>query len=332
MATDVKKTKLIFFGASKFATPSLEALIKNKYNVIAVVTQPDREAGRGYEKNISPAKETALKYGVKILQPEKIKDAEFIEVMKEMSPELNIVCSYGKIIPEEIIEIPKYKTLNIHPSLLPKYRGSSPIQTAILHGDKETGITIMLIDKEMDHGPIIKNQKIKIKNQNIITYEELSKQLAQKSADLLIKTLPDWFAGKITPYEQNHNEATFTRIFVKEDGKIYWNKTSDEIDRQTRALNPWPGTFCFWHNHKMETTTRLKIIKTELPYITSSAMNDIISKKQEGMVFKTPSGLMAVATLDDHIVIKEIQPEGKKIMAGKDFLNGYPEIAGAILT
>lgn len=325
------KPNIIFFGTSDFAVPVLEALIKNKYKIIAVVTQPDREAGRGYEKNISPVKEVALKYGLKILQPEKIKDAEFIKIVEEMSPELNIVCSYGKIIPEEIIEIPKYKTINIHPSLLPKYRGSSPIQTAILNGDKETGVTIMLMDKAMDHGPIIKNQKLKIKNQNIVTCEELSKQLMDESAKLLIKTLPDWLAGKITPREQNHNEASFTKIFVKEDGKIYWNKTSDEIDRQARALNPWPGTFCFWHNHEMETTTRLKIIKTELPYITSSAVMDIVPNKQEGIVLKTPSGLMAVATLNDHLIIKEIQPEGKKIMAGKDFLNGYPEIIGKVL-
>ncbi|OWK26987.1 MAG: methionyl-tRNA formyltransferase [Parcubacteria group bacterium GW2011_GWA2_38_13b] len=324
--------KIIFFGTSDFAVPVLEALIKNKYEIIAVITQPDREAGRGYEKNISPIKETALKYGLKILQPEKLKDEEFIKVMEEISPGLNIVCSYGKIIPKEIIEIPKHKTINIHPSLLPKYRGSSPIQTTILNGDKEAGITIMLMDKEMDHGAIIENRKSKIKNQNIVTYKELSKQLAKKSAELLIKTLPEWLDGKIIPREQNHNEASFTKIFVKEDGKIYWNKTSDEIDRQTRALNPWPGTFCFWHNHETETTTRLKIIKTELPYTTSLAMADIIPNKQEGTVFKTPSGLMAIATLNNHIIIKEIQPEGKKIMAGKDFLNGYPEIIGKILT
>ncbi|MEK7627469.1 MAG: methionyl-tRNA formyltransferase [Patescibacteria group bacterium] len=326
------KNKIIFFGTSDFAVPVLKTLIKNQYEIIAVVTQPDREAGRGYEKNTSPIKEMALKYGLKILQPERVKDAEFIKILKEMSPELNIVCSYGKIIPEEIIEIPKHKTINIHPSLLPKYRGSSPIQTAILNGDKETGITIMLMDKEMDHGPIIKNIKLKIKNYETIICQELLEYLAEKSADLLIKTLPDWLAEKITPREQNHNEASFTKIFIKENGKIYWNKTSDEIDRQVRALNPWPGTFCFWHNHETETTTRLKIIKTELPYITSSDMIDIMPNKKEGTVFKTLSSLMAIATLNDHIIIKEIQPEGKKIMTGKDFLNGYPEIIGKILT
>ena len=190
----------------------------------------------------------------------------------------------------------------------------------------------MLMDKEMDHGAIIKNIKLKIKNYETIICQELSEYLAVKSADLLIKILPDWLDGKITPREQNHNEASFTKIFVKEDGKIYWNKTSDEIDRQVRALNPWPGTFCFWHNHEMEITTRLKIIKTELPYITSSDAIDIINKRQEGLVFKTPSGLMAIATTNDHLIIKEIQPEGKKIMAGKDFLNGYPEIIGKVLT
>lgn len=326
------KPKIIFFGTSDFAVPVLETLIKNKYQIIAVVTQPDREAGRGYEKNISPIKETALKYELKILQPEIIKDTEFIKTLEEASPELNIVCSYGKIIPKEIIEIPKYKTLNIHPSLLPKYRGPSPIQTAILNGDKETGITIMLMDKEMDHGPIIFRLQFPIPDYETITCAELFKQLSEKSAETLAQILPDWFAGKIIPREQDHNEATFTKIFVKEDGKIYWNKTSDAIDRQTRALNPRPGTFCFWHNHEKEITTRLKIIKTELPYIASKVMIDIMPQKKEGIVFKTRSGLMAIATLNDYLIIKEIRPEGKGAMTGKDFLNGYPEIIGQILS
>lgn len=322
------KQNIIFFGTSDFAVPALEALIKNEYKIAAIVTQPDREAGRGYEKRVSPIKEFAAKNKFKMFfktfQPEKIRDENFIEQLKGLAPDLNIVCSYGKIIPKEIIEMPKFKTINIHPSALPRYRGPSPIQTTILNGDKETAISIMLMDEEMDHGDIIIKSKIKIENHDTITYAQLSKELAIKSAELLILTLPDWLSGKIKLQKQDHPKATYTKIFNKEDGKIYWNKTSDEIDRQIRALNPWPGTFCFWHNHEKETTTRLKILKAEIPYITSAA--NTIDKKQEGRIFKTPSGLMAVTTADDHIIIKEIQPEGKKNMTGKDFLNGYPAI------
>lgn len=325
----IAKLKIIFFGTSDFAIPSLEALIKNKYKIIAVVTQPDREAGRGYKKQAPPLKETALRYNLKILQPPSAKNKEFIEQIIDLKPELNIVCAYGKIIPEEIISAPNYKTINIHPSLLPKHRGPSPIQTAILNGDKETGTTLMLIDNEVDHGPTISNFHFPISNADTITYAELSKKLADKSAELLIDALPKFISGKIKPREQNHDQVTFTKLFVKEDGKIYWNKTSDEIDRQVRALSPWPGTFCFWHNHEKETTLRLKIIKVELPYISSM---DMEKKRKDGEVFQTPSGLMAIATLDDHLIIREIQPEGKGIMTGKDFLNGYPEIIGNALT
>jgi methionyl-tRNA formyltransferase len=325
-----KKTKIIFFGSSDFGIPSLEALIKNKYKVVAVVTQPDREAGRGYEKQISPLKKLAIENKIQILQPEKIRDENFIDQLKELEPDLNIVCSYGKIIPEEIIKLPKFQTINIHPSDLPKYRGPSPIQTTVLNGDKETAITVMLMDKEMDHGDIIEKLKIRITNHNTITHAQLSKLLADKSSELLIKVLPELATKKIQPQKQDHDKATYTKIFTKEDGKIYWNKTSDEIDRQIRALNPWPGTFCFWHNHNKETTLRLKIIKAEIPYITSTA--DMEERRPEGMVFKTSSGLMGIKTTDDHLIIKEIQPEGKKVMTGKDFLNGYPAIIGNALT
>lgn len=324
------KPTIIFFGTSDFAVPVLEALLKNKYKIIAVITQPDSESGRGQKIKTSPIKEVALKNKLKIIQPENAKDEKFIQQIKNMAPDLNIVCAYGKILPEELIEAPKYKTINIHPSMLPKYRGPSPIQSTILNGDKDTGTTVMLMNAKMDHGPIIKNYKVKIKDRYTITFEELSKKLADASAKLLIKILPKYISGETKPKEQKHEKATFVKLFRKEDGKIYWNKTSEEIDRQVRALNPWPGSFCFWHNHEKEQTIRVKILKTEIPYISSAA--DIVEKRKNGEVFKTPSGLMAVATFDDHLIIKELQLEGKKVMSGKEFLNGYPRIVGSLLT
>ncbi|MBU2545097.1 methionyl-tRNA formyltransferase [Patescibacteria group bacterium] len=203
--------------------------------------------------------------------------------IKITRPGLVIVASYGKIIPKDVLNIPKYGVINIHPSLLPKYRGASPIQTAILNSDKMTGISIMLMDEKMDHGAIISNIQYPI-SQNY-TYKELEKQLAVKGAQLLIEILPKWIDGKIKAKEQDHKEASYTKVFKREDGEIDWKKTPEEIDSQVRAFNPWPGTYTIWRNK------RIKILETEV--------------------------------IKDKLIIKKIQPEGKKPMAMEDFLRGH---------
>ena len=170
------------------------------------------------------------------------------EIKKE-KPDLVIVASYGKIIPKDILDIPKHGTINIHPSLLPKYRGASPIQTAILNND-DTGISIMLMDEKMDHGAIIASVEHKLTNK--IKHKELEKQLAIKGAKLLIEVLPKWIAGKIKPKEQDHKKASYTKVFKREDGEINWKKSPEEIERQVRAFDPWPGTFTIWKNKRIK--------------------------------------------------------------------------------
>ena len=285
---------------------------------MGVVTAQDKPVGRKQELTPSPIKKWALGVKLPILQIEKI---------KKINADLIIVAAYGQIIPKEILEIvdprlgrAKFGALNIHPSLLPKYRGASPIQTAILNGDKETGITIILMDEKMDHGPILGNSKFEIRNSKI-TYNELTNELADLGADLLIKTLPNWIEGKIKPQPQDHSKATFTKIIKKEDGKINWNKSAEEIERMIRALDPWPGTFA---------SLKSKVKSQKLKVLKAEALKENADKKV-GEVFLTDDKKLAIQTGNGILILKQVQLEGKKMMPAKDFLNGHPEIVEAIL-
>ncbi len=240
--------------------------------------------------------------------------------MKIENADLFIVASYGKIIPKDLLNIPKYGAINVHPSLLPKYRGASPIQAAILNGDKEAGVTIMLMDEEMDHGPIVVNSKFKIQSSKL-TYIELEQELADLGANLLIETIPDWVAGKIKPEEQNHDEAVYTKKVAKEDGHINWHEPAEVIERKIRAYLPNPGTFTFYKTSAR--TLRLKIIAAEVTPRPSEIA--------DGEVFRTAKSF-AVGTSDGALEIIKIQPDGKDEMPAAAFLNGHQKIIGALLS
>src|SRR3989344_324010 len=224
--------KLVFFGTSKFAVPALKKLADSDYEIAAVITQPDKPAGRKQELSPSPVKEAAQELGLKILQPSKL-DSKF----EIPDSDIFIVASYGKIIPKSILAIPKYGTLNIHPSLLPKYRGPSPIQSAILNGDKETGVSIMVLDAEMDHGPVLANVKAQISNNK--GFRELHDGLAVTGAELLMEVLAKYINGEIKPQPQDHSQVTFTKIITKDDGRIDWNKPAEVINNLIRAYEDW---------------------------------------------------------------------------------------------
>jgi methionyl-tRNA formyltransferase len=314
--------KIVFFGTSEFAVPALEALKKEDYEIAAVITNPDEPVGRKKVLTPPPVKVVAEKYGIKILQPEKLRNnPEFVEQLKNLlnakrstlNASIGVVAAYGKIIPAEIINLPRLGILNIHPSLLPKYRGPTPIQTTILNGEKETGVTIIKIDEEVDHGPILANYKIQISNDK--NFQELQNNLAKLGAELLIKILPDYLAGKITPQPQDHSQATFTKKFTRDDARINWNKTAEEIDRQIRALNPEPGVWTTW-NGKI-----LKILEAEVTG-ERSGQNGQVSQDENKTVVGTAKGL---------IVLKIIQPEGKKSMSAENFVRGNQDFIGAIL-
>ena len=296
--------------------------LKDKFEIIAVVTAQDKPVGRKQILTFSPVKKWAIENKLPVLQPDKIRNPEWVAKIKELNPELIVLTAFGQIIPEEILNIPKYKALNIHPSLLPKYRGASPIQSAILCGETETGVCLMIMDKDMDHGQIISNLQFLISNKP--TYAELSKQLSDLGAELLIKTLPDWVDGKIKAQEQNHEQATFCKLIKKENGKIDWDKPAIEIEQQIRAFREWPESYTGF-NGKV-----LKILEAGFENKkTPSTMLGVNYKV--GEVFLDENKNLCVKTGDGLLILKSFQLEGKNPTTAKEFLNGHKEIIGAIL-
>lgn len=314
-------------GTPDFSVPVLNSLIKGS-NVIAVVTQPDKRVGRKQEITQSPVKKVALEHKIEVLQPEKIKgNAEFIKRVKDLNPDLIVVVAYGFILPQEILDISKYGVINIHASLLPKYRGASPIQSAILNGDKETGVTIMLIDDKMDTGPLLAQRTITINNND--NFERLHDKLAQLGATLLLEALPKYISGEIKPVAQKDSEATYCKILTKEDGKIDWHKSAEEIERQVRAFTPWPGAWTVWNNKSFKVIKAVVYASTKP--VLSEAEGLSMTTGKVGEVFKINEGL-SIACGKDALEILELQLEGKKPMSAKEFLNGYSGIIGAQLS
>ena len=314
----MNKIRTILMGTPEFAEKVFRefySALQDKFEIIAVFTAEDKPVGRKQELIPSPVKKWALENKLPVLQPKKIRDLKEIKKIQELNPELIILTAYGQIIPKEILNIPKYGALNIHPSFLPRHRGASPIQTTILNGDKDAGVSLMIMDEEMDHGPIISQFEFSIPKD--ITYKILVNQLAKAGAELLIKTLPNWVGGKIKAKPQNHSKATFCKIIKKENGKIDWNKPAGETDRQIRAFEEWPGTFTNFNGKQ------LKILEAE-----------IFSKNTDhkaGEVFLTENKELAVQTKDEILILKQVQLEGKKEMSALDFRNGHPEIVGFTL-
>jgi len=312
-----EKTKIIFMGTSDFAKGILESIVGEKYQVLAVFTQPDKKAGRKQEIKIGPVKEFAEKQKILVFQPAKLAE-ETIEKIKGMNPDLIIVAAYGKIIPKEILAVPKYKSINIHPSMIPKFRGPSPIQNAILSGEKETGITIMLMDEKTDHGDILAQAKVQIyPDENT---EDLSKKIIPLSTKLLLETIPRWIEGKIKPQKQDDSKATYCQLIEREDGHIFWNETANEIYDKFRALFPWPGIFSVWE--KDGNIARLKLVKIKIQE------KDPEKKYEIGEIFRLNPKEIGVKTAKGVVIIEEVQFEGKNPIKINEFLNGYPNFIG----
>jgi len=311
------KIKIIFIGTPKFGAIILERLIKNNYKPILVITAPDKPVGRKNVLTPSEVKLAVQKYKISILQPEKVSNIK--GQLSNIKPDLIICAAYGQILPKEILEIPKYGCLNIHPSLLPKYRGASPIQTALLNNDKETGITIYVMDEKMDHGPILAGRELKIPNSKE-NYETLNKKLAEIGVKLLIETIPKWVKGEIKAKPQDESKASYTKIIKKEDGKIDWSKSAQEIEQQIRAFHPWPASFTFWS--KNGKNLQMKILES-----------DILKSNQKSPIGKVilSDKKILVKCKKDFLIIKKLQIEGKKPMNSEDFLRGNSDFINAIL-
>ena len=303
------KAKIIFFGTPEFAVPTLKALHQEGYNIVLVVTQPDKPVGRKGILTPPPVKILTKELGLEVCQ----RFDNLKLKTKSLKPDLGVVVAYGEIIPKDILDLFPLGILNIHPLLLPKYRGPSPIQATILNGDKETGVSIIKLDEKMDHGAKLKTQNLKLKTDD--TYVSLSQRLAMAGAQLLIDILPDYLVGKIKPVPQDDARATFTKIITKEDGRINWQKSAEEIERQIRAYAPWPGCFSeFVVNGKK---INVKIIEAihELPLQDDNQTNIGQFSIQNGQLF--------VQCGQGGLLIEKIQPEEKKKMTAKEFINGY---------
>ncbi len=344
MQNNNSKLKIIFIGTSEFGAIILEELCKSKHKPILVVTVPDKPVSRKQILTPSPVKLMAQKYNIPIEQPERIENCKL--KIENLKPGLIVVAAYGEIIPKEILEIPKNGSLNVHPSLLPKYRGPAPIQYAILNGDKETGVTIILVDKKMDHGPILAQRELEIRNPKSeiftptpkfgvgasksqipnfkITYSELLIKLAKLGAELLVETIPKWIKGEIKPKPQDESEATYTKILKKEDGMIDWQKSAEEIERQIRAFDVWPGNYTFWRLLK-GMVLRIKILKARV-FISPSPETYHIGK-----VLVVPQNEIGVQCGKDFLVIEKLQMEGGKVMGAEEFLRGHLDFIGTIL-
>ena len=311
--------RVIFMGTDKFAVPAFEAVIKSGVDLICVITQPDQPKGRGLKLSPSPVKESALKNNIPIHQPEKVRDKTFVEKIRdEFKPNLIIVVAYGQILPKSILDIPEYGCVNLHPSLLPKYRGASPIQRAIMNGENETGVTLMFMDEGEDTGDIIYQEHAEIGISD--TAEILSEKLADIADQMLLRIL----RKEDKPSEslalprqmQDHNQAAHAPKLSKEDGLIDWNKSAFEIHNLIRGTLPWPGAYTTFNVESGEKI--LKIWDSKLEKLPEDV------KFVPGTISKTTteSGI-GVVTGDGLLIINTVQPADKPKMKAKDFMNGY---------
>ena len=300
----MENIKVVFMGTPDFSVPILEGLIEN-YDVVGVVTQPDKEIGRNHELRFSPVKECAIKHNITVLQPVKIRK-EYHDILK-LKPDIIITCAYGQIIPKELLDYPKHGCINVHASLLPKLRGGAPLHRAIMNGESKTGITIMYMDEHMDTGDMISKEEILIDFTD--TVGDIHDKLSFLGRDLLLKTMPDIISNKVKPIKQDDSEATYAPLIKREDELVDFNKKSLEIYNQIRGLNPYPVAYA---------TLDGKVIK-----IYSATIKDnIYTSKQNGEIVRIYDDGIGISTSDSEIILKEIKPEGKRKMSVKEYLNG----------
>ena len=295
-------------GTSPFAVPSLKILLKKGENIVGVFTQPDRPQGRGLKIKISPMKGVALENHLPLFQPVKINRDESVEIIKSLSPDLIVVAAFGQIISQRILDIPRFGSINVHASLLPKYRGAAPINWVIIQGEKETGITTMLMDKGLDTGNILLQRKLEIFPEE--NAGELHDRLAFLGAEVLRETVERLKQGGLNPCKQEESEASYAPTLKKEDGVIDWEKPADKIYDHIRGMNPWPGA-CTYLEGKILKVFHAKHVIQDFPH-------------EPGKVVKTSDEGILVATGEGHILLTEIQLENHKQMSSALFLRGHP--------
>ncbi|HKD81343.1 MAG TPA: methionyl-tRNA formyltransferase [Candidatus Angelobacter sp.] len=307
--------KLVFCGTPQFAVPTLERLAAAGFDIQLVVTQPDRPQGRGMELTAPPVKQSALKLGLPVLQPDKIKkNEEFQAQLRAISPDAIIVVGYGRIIPPWMLTLPSYGNINVHASLLPKYRGAAPIQWAIANGERVTGVTTMHLNEGLDTGDILLQAKMEIAYED--TTVTMAPKLAELGADLLVQTLRGLEEKRIAAQPQDHSQATLAPILNKEDGFVDFRRTSDEIVNRFRGFQPWPGAY---------TQFRGKGLK-----LTRIRPSGTVGKIEPGRIHMFEGHLHVLCGQETGTILEllEVKPEGKKAMSAREFMNGYRPVEG----
>ena len=308
--------RIVFMGTPEFAVPAFKCLCRGGHRVLQVVTQPDRPKGRGKTVVFPPVKAAALDLGYPILQPQSVRTQDFHDAITRLEPDLLVVVAYGHILPQRILAIPKLGAINIHASLLPRYRGPAPIQWAVINREIETGVTLMLMDKGLDTGDILSSASVPILPDD--TSGSLHDRLALLGAELLIQTLNYYEVHRKNIVPQVHEQASYAPLLKKEDGHLDWRKTADELEALIRGLTPWPGAFCFY-NQK-----RIKLFR--------ACQKSIVTQAPPGTVLKGFSNELTVSAGKDALVIQELQGDSGKRLLVQDFLRGHPILPGAMLT
>lgn len=307
--------KIIYMGTPDFAVPCLERLIKDGYDVCLAVTQPDKARGRKMILTPPPVKVIAEKNGVEVFQPVTLKSGEAYDKLKSYNPDFIVVAAYGKILPKRILDIPKYACINVHGSLLPKYRGAAPIQRAVIDGMKTSGVTTMLMGEGLDTGDMLLKYETEIGENE--TAGELFDRLAEASPDLLVKTLEDFALSKITPEKQDESKATYASMLSKDEALIDWNEPSDIIHNKIRGMSPWPVAFTHYDGKK------LKIYQSEKTDKSTSTLPGTVSADKNSIYVSCSDGKL--------LKILSLQAEGAKRLDAKQFSAGHRDLNGSVL-
>jgi methionyl-tRNA formyltransferase len=310
--------RVVFMGTPEFSVPSLEYLIGSGYHVVGVFTQPDRPTGRGRTLEQSPVKQVALAHSLEVFQPVRLRNPDEVQRLAALKPDLILVAAFGQILPQSVLDVPPFGCLNIHPSLLPKYRGATPIPSAILGGDNETGVTIMLMDAGMDTGHIISQIIVGLEPQD--TTESLTRRLAQAGVRLLGETLPLWFDRSLKPQPQDGSKATYTTPIAKEDGIINWQMSAEEISRRVRAFYPWPGCYTWWQGKLLKLLEAVPLHKNK----------DLLPGRVVALASDKPA-VVGVETGDGILGLLRVQLEGKRALTAAEFLLGQRTFVGSTL-
>ena len=313
--------RIVFMGSPEFAVAPFERLMHGQHQVAAVYTQPEKPAGRGRSLTSPPVKRTALACGLPVMQPASLRNPEVIRELAGFHPDAIVVAAYGHILPRAVLELPRFGCINVHPSLLPRFRGASPVAAAILAGDEFTGVSIMLLDEGLDTGPILASRQVPISLED--TTGSLTEELSHIAAQLLEEVLDAWFKEEIIPRPQNEAEATYSGTIAKADGEIDWHLPAVNIWRRVRAFNPWPGCYTRWKGRQLSI----------LEAVPSPGKKDV----EAGRVVTLPRidgkrvDVFGVGTGDGVLGVLRIQLEGKQAMSAADFLRGQRQLVGAVL-